>query len=252
MTRFDVDAGGEAFNSERLVTGNSLLDKLPKRQRSELVKACDVVDLKMGDAVVRPGEPIRHVYFPRSGYISLITPPATSESIEVGLVGREGAFGLTVLLDVDASVLLGVVQGNGTALRLPVAYLRRIVKQSAHLRKVALRYLYVLMAEVAQTAACTRYHRLDARLARWLLMTHDRAHGNFFPLTHEFLAYMLGVRRAGVTTAAHHLRSKGLIDYGRGIVKIIDRKGLEVFSCPCYRAFNDLYSTHLGQLRRTR
>lgn len=227
-------------------TGNALLDAISRRGRSEFVNACERVELKIGEPVCKPGEPIRHVYFPVSSYISLITPPGASESLEVGLVGREGSFGLTILLDIDTSSLLGLTQGSGAALRMSAEKVRRRVKENAQLRKIFNRYLYVLMAQVAQTAACSRFHRLEARLARWLLMTHDRVSGNVFPLTHLFLAHMLGVRRAGVTTAARRLQRNELITYSRGMIKILDREGLESLSCPCYRAFNELYKTHLA------
>ena len=161
------------------------------------------------------------------------------------MIGREGSFGLTVLLDIETSSLHGLTQGSGSALRMSTQQLRRRTKDSPQLHKVFNRYLYVLMAQLAQTAACSRFHRLEARLARWLLMTHDRARGDVFPLTHVFLAKMLGVRRAGVTTVARRLQNDKLITYSRGIVKVLDRKGLEALSCTCYGAFNDMYRAHL-------
>lgn len=210
--------------------------------------------MRVGQSIYKPDEVIRHVYFPRSGYISLITPPGGRESLEVGLVGREGGFGLTVLLDIDKSSIFGVVQGDGTALRIAVAELRRHTEAHAQLRRVLNRYLFVLMGQIAQTACCSRFHRLDARLARWLLMAHDRVQGDVFPLTHTFLGYILGVRRAGVTTVAARLKDDGLITYRRGVIRILDRKGLEALSCRCYREGNELYSTHLsaGQTSPTR
>jgi CRP-like cAMP-binding protein len=227
-------------------TGNALIDSLTKRRRSEFVEVCELVDLTLAKSICKPGEVIRHVYFPRTGYISLITPPGGRESLEVGLIGREGGFGLTVLLDVDHSSTFGVVQGGGTALRIPVSTLRRQVERHPQIRRVFNRFLFVLMAQIAQTASCSRFHRLDARLARWLLMAHDRVQGDVFPLTHTFLGYILGVRRAGVTTVAARLKDDGLITYSRGIIKIADRKGLEALSCRCYGAGNELYSSHLS------
>lgn len=230
-------------------TGNGLLDSLAKRRRSEFVHACELVELRVGQSLCKPDETIRHVYFPRSGYVSLIAPAGGRESLEVGLIGREGGFGLTVLLDIDKSSIFGVVQGEGTALRIAVAELRRRVEDNAQLRTVLNRYLFVLMAQIAQTALCSRFHRLDARLARWLLMAHDRMQGDVFPLTHLFLGYILGARRAGVTTVASRLKNDGLINYRRGVIRILDRKGLEALSCRCYRAGNELYSTHLSVRR---
>lgn len=226
-------------------SGNALLDAISRREREKFIAACERVEMTVGETVCKPGDPIKHVYFPLSSYISLITPPGASESLEVGLVGREGSFGLTVLLDIETSSLLGLTQGSGSALRMPAQHLRRRAKDNPQLNKIFNRYLYVLMAQVAQTAACSRFHRLEARLARWLLMTHDRARGDVFPLTHVFLAHMLGVRRAGVTTIAHRLQANKLITYSRGVIKVLDRKGLEALTCPCYEAFNGIYRTHL-------
>ena len=226
-------------------SGNALLDAISRREREKFIAACERVEMTLGERVCEPGDRIDHVYFPLSSYISLITPPGASESLEVGLVGREGSFGLTVLLDIDTSSLLGLTQGAGSALRITAQQLRRRAKENPQLHKVFNRYLYVLMAQVAQTAACSRFHRLEARLARWLLMTHDRARGDVFPLTHVFLAHMLGVRRAGVTTVARRLQADKLITYSRGVIKVLDRKGLEALSCPCYQAFNDMYRAHM-------
>ena len=226
-------------------SGNALLDAISRREREKFIAACERIEMTLGEPVCQPGDTIRHVYFPVSSYISLITPRGASESLEVGLVGREGSLGLTVLLDVETSSLLGLTQGSGSALRMTAEQLRRRTKATPQLGKIFNRYLYVLMAQVAQTAACGRFHHLEARMARWLLMTHDRARGDVFPLTHVFLAHMLGVRRAGVTTAARRLQADKLISYSRGVVKVLDRKGLEALSCPCYEAFNDMYRTHL-------
>jgi CRP-like cAMP-binding protein len=192
-----------------------------------------------------PGEPISHVYFPLTSYISLITTPGASGALEVGLVGVEGAFGITLLLDVKDSPLFALIQGGGSALRMSAGRFRRAASERSGLRRVLNRYMYVRMAQLAQSAACNRFHRMDARMARWLLMTHDRALSSTFRLTHEFLAQMLGVRRAGVTKAAGTLQKLKLIRYRRGEVTVLDRAGLEAASCPCYRAANDLYERHL-------
>ena len=226
--------------------GNSLLDALPRRSRQALIQTSELVELVFGSPLCQPGEEIRHVYFPSTGYISLITPAGASESLEVGLVGHEGMFGITLLLEIKTSPLLGLVQGSGTAWRMPAGRFRRAANEIVAFRRILNRYLYVLTAQLAQSAACGRYHLLDARMARWMLMTHDRAVDDTFRLTHEFLAQMLGVRRAGVTEVAGRLQKQNLIGYHRGEVTVLDRTGLESASCPCYQASNDMYKLHLG------
>ena len=195
----------------KVAFANSLLASLPAGEGKRINEACEPAELTFGSNLCAPGDRIRHVYFPTTSYVSLITPAGASESLEVGLVGNEGAFGITVLLDVKTSPVRGLVQGGGQAQRMPASRFTKIANESAPFRKVLNRYLYVLTSQIAQTAACSRYHSLDARLARWLLMTHDRALSDTFRLTHEFLAYMLGVRRAGVTEAAGRAQAKGLI-----------------------------------------
>jgi hypothetical protein len=162
------------------------------------------------------------------------------------MVGNEGIFGITLLLGIKTSALLGLVQGGGPAFRMTGSRFVKLAGQSGPFRKVLDRYLYVLTAQIAQTAACSRFHLLDARMARWLLMTQDRAHKDTFRLTHHFLAFMLGVRRAGVTEAAGRLQAKRLISYSRGELTVLDRVGLEKVSCACYRALKTTYQQYLG------
>lgn len=226
---------------------NYLLASLPRSDRELVASACDSAELPFGEALCQPGEAMRHVYFPTDSYISLITPSGATDSLEVGMVGSEGAFGVTLMLGVNESGLIGLVQGSGRALRMPVKRFRQLADDSKPFRRTLNRYLYVLTAQLAQTAACNRFHLLDARMARWLLMTQDRAHKATFRLTHEFLAYMLGVRRAGITEAAGRLQAKGLIRYVRGELTVIDRPGLEAVSCPCYRASKGTYEEYLGK-----
>jgi Mn-dependent DtxR family transcriptional regulator len=164
------------------------------------------------------------------------------------MVGNEGMFGITLLLGVKTSPLLGLVQGGGPALRMSASRFRKVANESAPFRQTLNRYLYVLTAQIAQTAACNRFHLLDQRMARWLLMSQDRAHSDTFRLTHQFLAYMLGVRRAGVTEAAGRLQAKGLIRYARGVLTVLDREELEASACSCYGALNATYRQHLLRL----
>lgn len=237
-------------------SSNALVAALPARDRAIVLNHCEEVELSLGRVLCEPGAPITHVYFPVTGYISLITPKDIVDSLEVGLIGREGVFGITVLLEVKESPLLALVQGHGAALRMTASAFRKAAATSAPFRRLLNRYLYVLMAQIAQSVACSRFHVLDARLARWLLQTHDRADSNPFNLTHQFLAFMLGVRRAGVTIAAGRLQRLNLIRYNRGRVEIVDRKGLEAISCPCYREQLKIYRVHMaisnGRARQSR
>ena len=231
---------------QRSPAGNSLIAALPRADRVRVVDACEPAELAFGATVYAAGDPITHVYFPTSGYVSLITPPMAAESLEVGMVGSEGVFGITLMLGVRTSPLLCLVQGEGDALRMPSRRFANVMAESGAFRGALNRYLFVLTSQLAQTAACNRSHLLRARTARWLLMTHERAGGDSFRLTHQFLAYMLGVRRSGVTNVAGELQDQGLIRYSRGVVAVLDRAGLQAVSCPCYDAVRATYQKYLG------
>jgi len=226
--------------------GNLLLQALPRTDRHALTALCEPIPLAQGDLLCDAGERLRHVYFPEAGCIAMVVPVDGRVSLEVEMVGNEGMAGASLLLGTDVSPLRMVAQGPGTALRMPAAAFRReFAARKAFQRKLQ-RYLYVLLVQLAQTAACNRFHVLDARLARWLLMTHDRVHSNQFHLTHEVLAQMLGVRRVGVTNAAGLLQKRKLVRYSRGDIIILDRAGLEAVSCGCYRVVKDTYDRILG------
>ena len=231
---------------KRAPVANRLLAALPEKDLQRLLARCEHVELNFADVLCEPAERIRHVYFPADSFISLVIPVDGRASLEVELVGSEGLLGVPLMLGVDVSPLRAVVQGSGTALRLNAAAFRRELGSSLALRQILHRYLYVLITQLAQTAACNRFHVLDARLAHWLLMTHDRAHSNEFHLTHEVLAQMLGVRRVGITNAAGLLQKRNLVRYSRGNITILDRAGLEAVSCGCYRAVKDTYERILG------
>lgn len=231
---------------------NHLLARLPNLERRRLLAHCEPVELSFGERLCEQGERIRHVYFPTGGFISLVSSIGRRPRLEVGLVGTEGMLGVSLLVGVNDAPLRALVQGAGSALRIEAGEFSRVLTRSPVLRQALTRYLYVLMNQLAQMAACTRFHVVEARLARWLLMTRDRAHSDEFYLTQEFLAYMLGVRRVGITRAAGALQRRKLIHYSRGKMSVLDGRGLERASCECYAASGQMYDQLLSARGRTR
>jgi CRP-like cAMP-binding protein len=228
------------------------LEALPRSDLRHVLAACESVELVFADVIYTSKERLEHVYFPVTSFISMVMPVDDSDFLEVGLVGNEGMFGIPLVLGVDMSPVHAVVQGAGIALRMASAAFRRELDRSEALQREIDRYVYIHLTQLAQTAACTRFHVVEARLARWLLMTQDRAHSGTFHVTHEFLAFMLGVRRVGVTKAAKALQTQRLIRYKRGDITVLDRRGLEAASCPCYRADRQTYERILRSSIRRR
>jgi CRP-like cAMP-binding protein len=228
-----------------LAAQNHLIELLAGEDRRRLLAICEPVELVLGQRVCEASTPTRHVYFPVDSFISLVATVAGSPGIEVGMVGREGMLGSQLALGVGTTPLHGVVQGPGYALRVGRVAFRRELARSVTLQRALDSYIAVMMAQLATSAVCLRFHEIGPRLARWLLMSHDRAGADTFRMTHEFLAYMLGVRRVGITVAATKLQRLGLIEYRRGVLTVLDRGGLEAAACPCYAVDQRAYRERL-------
>lgn len=222
---------------------NRLLAGLSPPMHATFLEKCELVELRYGEILGEPGERIDQVYFPTEGFISQVATIEGNGSLEVGLIGNEGMLGIPLALGVGISPLRAIVQGSGVAWRMEAEDFVAELEEIPVLPQLLRRYAYVLMVQLAQTAICTCFHPLEARLARWLLMTRDRAHADHFYLTHELLATMLGVRRSGVSNAAAAMQRRSLILYSRGSITILDRDGLEEASCECYRVVANSYAT---------
>jgi CRP-like cAMP-binding protein len=222
--------------------GNLLLAALPSAGRRELISRCESVELTSGAVLYEQGERTSHIYFPIDSYISLISSMDERSGLEVRLVGAEGMLGIWLMLGVNIASGRALVQGAGSALRLDAAQFSCELNQVPALEPMLKRYVYVVLSQLARTAGCAHFHAIEARLARWLLMTRDRAHSDEFQLTHEVAAQVLGVRREGVTASASVLRKRELIRYRRGNVTILDGPGLEAAACKCYAAARQLYA----------
>jgi CRP-like cAMP-binding protein len=214
--------------------GNQLLAALPAADLAQLSALLEPVKVEVGEVLSEPSAPIRHIYFPHDCLISLLGVAEGRMTLEVGLVGREGMLGATVALGHNISQVRAIVQRAGSASRMDSAQFRSEFARNASLQRMLYRYTDTLLAQAIQIAVCSRFHVLEARLARSLLITRDRLQSDKFHLTHEFLAHALGVRRVGVTKAASALQQQGLIIYSRGNIEILDVAGLAAASCKCY------------------
>jgi CRP-like cAMP-binding protein len=213
---------------------NRLLAALPKNEYRRLLPTLEPFPLVFGEVIYEPGDLIRHVYFPASGIISLLAVVEDRATLEVGIIGREGMVGLPVFLGVKTSRNRAVVRGAGAALRMKATTYRKECDNGGSLPRLLRRYTHSLLTQVAQGAACNRFHPIDARLARWVLMTRDRMGADEIQLTQEFLSNLLGVRREGVNKTAGALQKQQLITYRRGTLTTLNRAGLEAVACQCY------------------
>ncbi len=235
VVRYQTEVQGYLRHSRRMEPcRNLILASLPKTVYKNLLPLLVPVELKDGDVVYEVGSEIRFVYFPTASLVSFLTIVDKHLPLEVGLVGREGMVGFPLALGVQTSAVRAIVQGSGSALQMSAERFVKQLRSVAVLDKFVLLYIHELIGQITQTAVCNRFHRIDGRLARWLLMTRDRVGSAEFHMTHEFLAAMLGVRREGITEAASLFKSRKLIDYSRGNIVIQDHDGLEAASCSCY------------------
>jgi CRP-like cAMP-binding protein len=225
---------------------NRLLAALPPADFQRLSASLTLVSLSLKQTLFEADEPIGAAYFVETGMVSYLAYLENGDAIEVGLIGPEGMVGMPLILGVDSASAGAIVQMQGTALRISPAALRQAFNESKVLRTRLLRYMQALYTQVSQTAACNGHHGLEERLARWLLMAHDRAEGDQFPMTHEFMAMMLGVRRSGVTVTASTLKQAGLISYANGRMTILDRPALEAVACECYGIVQRQFEQLLG------
>jgi CRP-like cAMP-binding protein len=219
--------------------GNKILAALSKEDYGRLIPKLEQVSLDFGKTIYEPGEIMREIYFPNSGIITLLAAVENGATLEVGIVGREGVVGLPVFLGVNITSSRAIVHCSGFAMRIKAADFLEESRNGGGLPNLLQRFTYTLLAQVSQSAACYRFHAIEARLARWLLMTADRVEANDFQITQEFLSNMLGVRREAVNRSAVVLQQQGLIQYSRGRIRITDRTGLEKATCACYRILKD-------------
>ena len=224
---------------------NRLIELLPRRDRRHLLARAEPVQLVLGEVLCEPGELSSYAHFPVEGFVSVVARIDGAE-LEVGMVGREGMLGTHLALGARRSPVQARVQGAGASWRVGSADLRAELQRSATLRRLIERYLDVRVAQLASAAACARFHAIGPRLARWLLMSHDRAHRDHFHVTHESVAALLGVRRAGVTLAAGLLQRSGAVEYRRGALTVLDRRLLEGRACACYALDRQAYTDRLG------
>jgi CRP-like cAMP-binding protein len=225
---------------------NRLLACLPERELEALLPHFELVSLAHGDHVIVPDVPIQHIYFPLTALLSLVTTMEDGSAVESGVIGREGMSGIPVLLDAVQTTMPTFAQVSGEALKIKSEIIKATYDQRGALHELLNRYMHTVVVMGSHSTACNALHKIEPRMAKWLLMSSDGVGSNEFNLTHEFLAVMLGVRRASVSEIASTLRHDGLIDYTRGHIKITDRSGLENASCECYGKYKDEYERLFG------
>lgn len=225
---------------------NQLIDRLPSADARSLLATCDPIDLEFDQVLAEAGGPVSQVLFPTTAIISVTARVADHKPLEMGMIGHEGMLGATLTLGVNRHPMQALVQGSGSALAISATQFQHQLESSPALKDIVDGYLFVLVDQLAQTAACNAFHEVSARLARWLLMMDDRARDEPLVLTHLFLSDMLGVRRSAVTIAAGRLQEKQMIRYTRGHIQVLSRAGLESVACDCYPAALAAYQRQFG------
>ncbi|MEH1829946.1 MAG: Crp/Fnr family transcriptional regulator [Nostoc sp.] len=221
---------------------NKLLAALSTSDYQRLVPHLKLVSLSTRQVIYEPKEPIAHVYFPQHAVVSIVSSMEDGSMVEVGIVSNEGMVGIPVILGGNTTTTKAFVQVSGAAVQMDAGVLKTEFNQGGAIQKLLLRYVQAAYTELAQGCACNRFHTLEERLARWLLTLSDRLESEDFPLTQEFIAQMLGVRRSGVTVAASSLSRTGMIRYQRGHISILNREDLKATSCECYRVIQNEFA----------
>jgi CRP-like cAMP-binding protein len=224
---------------------NLFLSALPESELKRIEPFLERIDMKLGTVVHEPEAAYSYVYFPETAVISIVTCLEDGSNIETGIIGKEGVAGVTVILSDQASPRESTIQVAGSCLRLKADIFKKEFARNEELSRLSLRFVFAFIAQISQNAACVNKHRIEARLARWLLMLDDRVEGKEIRITQEFIAQMLGAHRPSVTECAIKLQEKGLIQYMRGVIKILDRPGLEKATCECYKVVKDSYGKYL-------
>ncbi len=232
--------------ADRRHVANGILAGLPENELARIRPRFERVDLPLGSVVHEPNAPLKHVYFPLSGIISLLNIMEDGSCGEVAVIGNEGVESVVLFMGGERSPSRGVVQGDLSAIRLPARAVKEEFARGGALQRLLLRYTQALMVQMGQTVVCNRHHTVDKQLCRWLLLSFDRMKSDHLMMTQELIANMLGVRREGVTCAARRLQEDGLIQYSRGHITLVDRPGLEQRACECYHVVRREYDRLLG------
>ena len=226
---------------------NHLLAALPKAEYSELADKFELVSLKLGQVIYESGDRLSHIYFPTTSIISMLYIMENGGTAEIGIAGNNGLIGYAIFMGGETTSSRAIVQIAGDAVRLKADDAKKVFAAGGIFQDILLRYTQSLITQISQTAVCNRLHSVEEQLCRWLLINHDQLPDNKLVMTQELIANMLGVRREGVSVAATHLQERGVIEYSRGTISILDRKKLEAEACECYQVVMDEYDRLLGE-----